>query len=748
VSPKPEIVHRAATQRFLCAMQRLAENGFIDVVRDVAFSGISRAVYWDETIWDAVGGLSLAPKAPKHLTSWNSPKSQSEVQHRTRLMQAVAAGRIDRVSWLLGRRFCSKEHINLQMKWQHSPVNALIYAIGASSPIEIVQMLLDAGADVAAVCAPDYPINTCIDAIRVDRMDILDAFLRAAQGHPDRKELCINALIYACQNNSVEAAAALLKNGANPNAKITQRNAKVTPLIEAVRHGAKDVVLLLLRSKANVNQTGDRNYTALHEACNCNPELVSILLEFGADVNAKGSMHTPLMIASEKGCADIVRALIARGADVNVNVTQATRCQSTALSLASESGAVEVVKLLLDARAHFGNQKIYHKKSSTPLSVFRLLREKRVHITGIQQSLLDFIREQRRERENFVHLCMFHEMLKMESGPNELDSGEAPLLPTIMQSSWDVSMRLILIHMLLDAGADINAQNTFGTTALMIAFQGKEYRKSIALALLKRGANPSIKRFSGKGETISDPEILALVRSKRVTLESRFFALMARSDYSTHNVPAHFRTYNEDATAIREGGITMLMQALQFERFDAAKALLKHGAVRAQVNLARCDGATALMLACLSEAAADVVRMLIAAGADIMASQDDTYTALTYAAAAGNATIIEILIAAMDAKTRSDPEPFNNALHYAITHGRQLGAVKALIPYCDEDSVLSHLTNWECRSSPGQLIELIKVILEAGIYIDPGCIHLGPDSYAAHNRILDLVCADFSDSDC
>jgi hypothetical protein len=187
-------------------------------------------------------------------------------------------------------------------------------------------------------------------------------------------------------------------------------------------------------------------------------------------------------------------------------------------------------------------------------------------------------------------------------------------------------------------------------------------------------------------------------------------------------VPAHFRTCNADATAIREGGITMLMQALQYERFDAAQALLKHGAVRAQVNLARCDGVTALMLACLYEAAADVVRMLIAAGADIMAPDHNGNTALAYAAAAGNATIIAILIASMDEAAKSNAEPFNKAFDYASDSGRDLDTIKAFIAFCDKEFVQSYLINgigYFMNTLPGYFMDLIKLLVEAGIRLEP-----------------------------
>ena len=64
-------------------------------------------------------------------------------------------------------------------------------------------------------------------------------------------------------------------------------------LIECVKSGDLQSVLLLLKSEIDVNQTDVHGWTALHWAAGAgNVELVSLLLENGADVLATTPEHS------------------------------------------------------------------------------------------------------------------------------------------------------------------------------------------------------------------------------------------------------------------------------------------------------------------------------------------------------------------------------------------------------------------------------------------------------------------------
>jgi ankyrin repeat protein len=91
---------------------------------------------------------------------------------------------------------------------------------------------------------------------------------------------------------------ALLKD--NPDRVFSTDPNGVTPLHMASQLGRDDAVLLLLKSKADVNAKDNSGFTPLHYATMLGRGrgAAKILLESGADVNAKNiSGQTPLQLA-------------------------------------------------------------------------------------------------------------------------------------------------------------------------------------------------------------------------------------------------------------------------------------------------------------------------------------------------------------------------------------------------------------------------------------------------------------------
>jgi uncharacterized protein len=77
-------------------------------------------------------------------------------------------------------------------------------------------------------------------------------------------------------------------------------------------------------------------------------------------------------------------------------------------------------------------------------------------------------------------------------------------------------------------------------------------------------------------------------------------------------------------------GTTMLMDACHFPNLPVAGFLLRHGATVDQPRSPK--GRTALMIACAYWCGADMVKLLIANGADVKIQSDDGSTALMLAA--------------------------------------------------------------------------------------------------------------------
>ncbi|MHC4206322.1 MAG: ankyrin repeat domain-containing protein, partial [Planctomycetota bacterium] len=122
----------------------------------------------------------------------------------------------------------------------------------------------------------------------------------------------------AAYNGDVERVKQLIAKGADVNAKRT--NGK-TPLLRAASRGHLDVVKVLLENGAKVDVGGGK-YTPLFHPIwdkNIDIEMVRTLIASGADVNAhpKDEKTTPLFYAVFYNRPQVARILIEAGADVN-----------------------------------------------------------------------------------------------------------------------------------------------------------------------------------------------------------------------------------------------------------------------------------------------------------------------------------------------------------------------------------------------------------------------------------------------
>ena len=142
--------------------------------------------------------------------------------------------------------------------------------------------------------------------------------------------------------------ATLLAAGVHPD---TPRADGATALLWAAHRDDLDLVDLLLDAGADVNAADDHGVTPLQRAAeNASPAMIDGLLEAGADVNAaQTSGLTALMIAARTGDTRVLRVLLKHGADIDA-ATRETR--STALMWAVAGSHPDSVRALLDAGAN------------------------------------------------------------------------------------------------------------------------------------------------------------------------------------------------------------------------------------------------------------------------------------------------------------------------------------------------------------------------------------------------------------
>jgi ankyrin repeat protein len=212
--------------------------------------------------------------------------------------------------------------------------------------------------------------------------------------------------------------------------------------------------------------------SALHPAARYgHASLVEWLVARGAAVDLQDEFHhTPLRHAVEADSVNVARALVALGA----NVIASDDCGYRPVHLTTSR---EMLELLLNAGADVNDSGGW----SWPLA----------HACGVADaSLVQFL-------------------LERGAQPDLTSSGETALFSAVSSDSLEC------VRLLLDAGADVNAQDVDGWTCLW-------HVRSVPMArmLLERGADPSIfDQCGGFPEDWSLPlEVSALYMKARLGL--------------------------------------------------------------------------------------------------------------------------------------------------------------------------------------------------------------------------------------
>ncbi len=184
-------------------------------------------------------------------------------------------------------------------------------------------------------------------------------------------------------------------------------------------------------------------------------------------------------------------------------------------------------------------------------------------------------------------------------------------------------------------GADVNAENYNGWTALMKASNG---HFEIVKILVENGAGVNAENYNG------------------------WTALMEASQNGHFDIVKYLIANGADVNAKNEWGET----ALDYAKTDEIRAYLAQAIKQKEfidfakqcdlenireclssginINMVDSDGKTALMLAC-QKGYLDLVLILIAGGANVNAKDKNGKTVLNYAAESGNVELIKLLLA-------------------------------------------------------------------------------------------------------
>lgn len=405
----------------------------------------------------------------------------------------------------------------------------------------LVRTLLGAGTDVNA--AQVDGMTALHWAIYNDDAEMAGLLVRSRANVNATNRYGVAPLFLAATNGNANLVKLLLDAGANANASLPGGE---TVLMTAARAGGLEAVKTLLARGANPNARERREQTALMwAAAEGHAPVVRALVEAGADVRAKlASGFTPLFFAVREGHIDAVRALLEAGVDVNETL-QAQKAVvdrydpvgkgtgTSPLLLAVENGHFELAIALVAAGADPNDQ----RTGFTPLHAVSWVRKPDASDGGDpppigsgQLTSLQFVRALVERGANVnarlskgaprppesatllgtegatpflmaadrADIPLMRELIKVGADPSLPNAdGSTPLMAAAglgtanpLEEAGTEAEALEATKMLLDLGADINAVDKNGDTAMHGAAYGNF--PTVVQLLADRGADPNV----------------------------------------------------------------------------------------------------------------------------------------------------------------------------------------------------------------------------------------------------------------
>jgi uncharacterized protein len=429
-------------------------------------------------------------------------------------------------------------------------------------------------------------------------------------------------LVDAVRAGEKDAVRSLLDAHADVNAAQADG---ATPLAWAVYRSDLETADLLIRAGADVNAANDYGITPLTLACsNQNAAMVSRLLAAGADANrAQDTGETPLMTCSRTGTTDGVKALLDAHADVKARDTERSQ---TALMWAVAEKHPEVTKLLVE---HGAEVSARSKLIDLPTPLKAATYSKNV----------------------------YHPSQK---------GGFTPLLFAAQSGDLDSARTLAA------AGADVNESTGYEGSALLVAAENGN--QDVALFLLEKGANPNatdaygltplhwalqegIIALYGGRSTITDkywlhpnmPELVHALLARGADPNARM-----QKDFYPYDVHRFGRALGNNLPQVWLAGVTPFMLAAATGDMPEMRLLVEG---RADPKVATVRGASPLMVAAGMgreretyteedrQRYLEAVKLCLALGGDVNATDQDGRTALHGAVFLGFTEMIEFLAA-------------------------------------------------------------------------------------------------------
>jgi ankyrin repeat protein len=417
-------------------------------------------------------------------------------------------------------------------------------------------------------------------------------------------------------------------------------SAASSEVADAVMNHNKEALRALLAKNVDVNAAQADGATALHWAVRQDDvETAELLIHAGANVSAANrDGATAMYLACINGNAAMVERLLKAGADPNAT---SLMHGETALMEAARTGSLDAVKILLDRGAQVNARETL--RQTTPLmwaaeqghaKVIRLLAARGADLNA--QSIVNA--PKKRYGVNY-------------KGTESHSGGMTALVLAAREGALDSAQALV------EAKADVNKTSGDGSSAMLVAIQNGHY--DVARYLLENGADPNLANEKGW-----NPLYLAVkhrnIETGTIPVPNANQALdfikmlLDRGADTNLRLKANTEIRNgQRATWLNEPGATSFLRAALCGDIEVMRLLLAHGA---DPNIATDDHTTPLMAAAgvgysdgfihdrSVEETIAAMKLILDLGADVNAANEQGLTALHGAAHKAALEEIQLLV--------------------------------------------------------------------------------------------------------
>ena len=378
--------------------------------------------------------------------------------------------------------------------------------------------------------------------------------------HPDEPNVeGETPLMLAIMAENIETVKVLLKQGADVNATNDNHEA---PLHYAARHNKNDsITQLLLRRGANIEAVNNSQMKALYiSALQGNDAVCRYLLEAGGTVHAlESDGWTALHYLAMRGDPACMEPLISEaGADVEVfyNPNHFGSQSSTAYDTSSKR-KVALVKLLLDRGADINAK----SRGYTALNLA---------VLSCQDLLVTTFLSHNASAQGTSLVCLnwglsAENLEQLLKGGAMIEARDSRHRKTALIWAAETGS-LAAIKVLLDCGANVNAQDDQSLSALRYA--AANARTEIVQLLLERGADPELADWGGK------TPLIAVAWGRPFSLGGRFYN---PSPADRERTASMLMDAGADASVKEHSGAAAIHYAAQNGYVELVKLLYRTG---------------------------------------------------------------------------------------------------------------------------------------------------------------------------